>query len=639
MQKKIIIAILFSFLLILTFCTKKNKITENDSPYLNQNDTVQYVGKETCRLCHADKYNTYMHTGMGLSFDHATKEKSAALYDEHAIVYDTANNFYYKPYFENDTLKITEFRLEGKDTIYKRTENISYIIGSGQHTNSHLVDFNGYVYQAPITFYTQKKKWDMAPGMEGGFNSRFARIIEFECMNCHNGLPSAVKGSVNKYENVATGIDCERCHGPGSLHVASVSAGNLIDTANQIDYTIVNPGKLTVDLQNELCLRCHLQGVNVLNTGSTFFDFKPGDKISDHWNIFLPRFDGKNDKFLMASQADRMELSKCYIQSHKLSCITCHNPHITVKETPAIQFNKACINCHTGNNDFSKTICKESIEVRKLNNDNCSKCHMPQSGAIDIPHVSITDHKIQVPGKEIQKGEGKFTGLQCMTTENPSPVLMAKGYLTYYEAFVKDEELLDSARMWLNKIKTKDDTYFAAEIHLKYLSNDFKDITRAAVEIDNTDDLDAWTLYRIGEGYNALQDAVNAEKYFQYALNKLPYNLDFNLKLGSVKFMNKKYDEAQKIFAFIISENPKYAKAYSNLGFLLSVQNKPAEAEKLLLIAISLDPDYLQARINLCELYIKTRQKQKAKDALQYITRYFPENTQATALAEQLKEI
>ncbi|MBK6731475.1 MAG: hypothetical protein IPG60_11120 [Bacteroidetes bacterium] len=72
-------------------------------------------------------------------------------------------------------------------------------MGSGQHTNSHMLLINGYLYQAPITFYTQKQQWDLAPGMEGGFNSRFSRIIESECLACHNGLPQPVVGSINKY--------------------------------------------------------------------------------------------------------------------------------------------------------------------------------------------------------------------------------------------------------------------------------------------------------------------------------------------------------------------------------------------------------------------------------------------------------
>ncbi|MBK6731474.1 MAG: hypothetical protein IPG60_11115 [Bacteroidetes bacterium] len=59
-----------------------------------------------------------------------------------------------------------------------------------------------------------------------------------------------------------------------------------MDAANVIDYTIVNPGNLSVDLQNNLCFRCHLQGVDVLNDGASFFDFKPGDHIRGSLEYF-----------------------------------------------------------------------------------------------------------------------------------------------------------------------------------------------------------------------------------------------------------------------------------------------------------------------------------------------------------------
>ncbi|HNI54263.1 MAG TPA: hypothetical protein PK511_07060, partial [Chitinophagales bacterium] len=88
MRTGIAIAIVCAFVSMLTFCTNnKGEATEN--VYLNANDTVSYVGMETCKLCHADKHATFMHTGMGMSFDKATKSKSAALFDaEHALVYD-----------------------------------------------------------------------------------------------------------------------------------------------------------------------------------------------------------------------------------------------------------------------------------------------------------------------------------------------------------------------------------------------------------------------------------------------------------------------------------------------------------------------------------------------------------------------
>ncbi|MBK7311606.1 MAG: hypothetical protein IPI93_12675 [Sphingobacteriaceae bacterium] len=59
----------------------------------------------------------------------------------------------------------------------------------------------------------------------------------------------------NKYNFVPNGIDCERCHGPGSIHVNQKQRGIKIDTSKQIDYSIVNPSKLPIDLQFDICQR------------------------------------------------------------------------------------------------------------------------------------------------------------------------------------------------------------------------------------------------------------------------------------------------------------------------------------------------------------------------------------------------
>jgi hypothetical protein len=151
-----------AFLLI--YCNQNDSKEKASLSYLNLNDTVAYVGMNTCKTCHANIHKSFIHTGMGRSFDHATAEKSFASYGKHDLVFDEKSNFYYKPFFKDSTLYITEFRIENGDTTHKRTEKISYIIGSGQHTNSHIIDENGYIFQAPITFYTQEKRWDMAPG-------------------------------------------------------------------------------------------------------------------------------------------------------------------------------------------------------------------------------------------------------------------------------------------------------------------------------------------------------------------------------------------------------------------------------------------------------------------------------------------
>ncbi|MBK7667021.1 MAG: hypothetical protein IPJ32_06480 [Sphingobacteriaceae bacterium] len=325
LHKKVILLFSSVLILLIAFQCKEpsgnsttSQIKKDTLVYLNHADSARYVGMNQCKLCHQSIYNSFIKTGMGKSFDVATKEKSSADYS-HPLIYDKIKDFYYNASWRNDSLYFTEFRLKGRDTIFKRTEQVNYIIGSGQHTNSHIQSVNGYLNQMPMTFYTQKKKWDLPPGFEDGHNTHLNRKIGLECMSCHNSYPNFVLGSENKYNGVQEGINCERCHGPGSIHVAQRQTGSKIDTSKYIDYSIVNPAKLSIDRQFDICQRCHLQGNAVLKEGKSFFDFKPGMKLNDFMTVFLPKYENADDEFIMASHADRLKQSKCFIKSYEVA--------------------------------------------------------------------------------------------------------------------------------------------------------------------------------------------------------------------------------------------------------------------------------------------------------------------------------
>ena len=60
--------------------------------YLNHDTAVHYVGMQTCRKCHENIYATFIHTGMGQSFDRATPHKSKGKFGTAALIHDDSNN-------------------------------------------------------------------------------------------------------------------------------------------------------------------------------------------------------------------------------------------------------------------------------------------------------------------------------------------------------------------------------------------------------------------------------------------------------------------------------------------------------------------------------------------------------------------
>jgi len=639
----------FILLIVLVSCNRRDKFEEirTAGRFQNLNDTVKYVGMHVCKGCHLNVYKQYIRTGMGQSFDTATPLKSAAVIGEDSMLYDSFKDLYYKPYWNNDSLKIKEFRKVDNQIAFERTEYVNFIIGSGQHTNSHIYLSGKYAYQVPFTYYTQDGRFDFPPGFENGANSRFSRKIGLECMSCHNGFPDFVRGSENKYSSIPDGIDCERCHGPGELHVKLKKKGFIVDTSQFTDYTIVNPANLSLQLQSDVCARCHLQGTMVLKPGKSFYDFKPGMKLTSVMDIFMPVYSGGHDDFIMASHFERMVQSNCYIESNGgFSCIGCHNPHISHIETNSKYFNKLCIECH----NETENSCREKKDIRLKEENNCTHCHMPESYTRDILHVRIHDHKISIPKDRIEsKSEKIFEGLQAINNPAVDHITRARGYIKEFETYNADPQYLDSACYYLNKVDNKNlDYYFNACVNYHYLKNEYNSITQlvgkkglgytldSLLNKPDYSNYDAWTSYRIGQAFENKKNTLLAGYFYQNAIMLAPFNLEFQNKFGSHLLYEGKLQEAKKIYSFILDEDPRYTAAWANLSTLYLKLNNYNDAKRTALEALKLNPDHLQALINLAGIYTVEDRRDLAADALKRIKRINPESEIAKSLSKRL---
>lgn len=642
--------------LILSACTQK-KDQPLTSSYLNHNDSARYVGMNTCRLCHQNVYDNFIQTGMGQSIGLASRQKSSAEFD-HPNLNDPYTKMNYCAYWSADSLQILEYRLSLKDTVHKLNKRVNYIIGSGQHTNSHLHLSNGYLTQMPMTYYTQRGKWDLPPGFENGMNTRFSRKIGLECMTCHNAYPDFELGSENKYKFIPTGIDCERCHGPGSIHVAQRTSGSKVDTTRFIDYSIVNPSKLPVDLQFDICQRCHLQGNAVLKEGRSFLDFKPGQKLSEVMTVFLPKYSGSESDFIMASHADRLKMSSCFVVSEKkagthnklkpykdaVTCLTCHNPHLSVRNTGKEVFDRACLNCHASSQ--MKTTHRNEKE---FNGQHCYTCHMPVSGSTDIPHVTVHDHYIRKPVTAQKKNEIKrFLGLHAINEPNPSALTRAKAYLQQYEKFTQEVFYLDSATKLLTFV-TEGKEKFKATVQLLFFRSGYDKVleylsTQDAEKVYSTwlieksyDNADAWTAYRIAESFTILHQDKEALKWMEKAILLAPFQLEFRNKLGNLYARLKDYRSAEREFRWMLQENPMQANAYSNLGFLYLIRADFEIAEMYLLKGLNLEPDNENLLLNMANLHLQRGDEKKAIYMLNRVLLLNPDHEGAKLALSRLK--
>jgi len=111
--------------------------------------------------------------------------------------------------------------------------SIRYAIGSGEHAFGYLAQIGDHLFQSPVSYYSRRRQWDMAPGYEQDPAPDFSRPVTAECLACHSGGPRLVPETLNSYRAppiVALGITCERCHGNTKDHVSNPVGKNILDT-------------------------------------------------------------------------------------------------------------------------------------------------------------------------------------------------------------------------------------------------------------------------------------------------------------------------------------------------------------------------------------------------------------------------
>jgi predicted CXXCH cytochrome family protein len=375
-------------------------------PYQNINPAIRYVGDAACAECHPKIAASYHHHPMARSLLPIAAVASKQVYDRQHNDPFYALHSRFTVERQGDQVLERQERLGPAGTVlYKGDEAANYVIGSGKRGYSYLTDHDGYLFQTAISWYSQKNIWDLSPGFQARGITR--RPVDGLCLFCHANQARFRETSVNHYEPPifhGFGIGCERCHGPGELHVKE---GGVHDPKTGADYAIVNPKRLTPELREAVCQQCHLEGAaRVLRRGRHLYDFRPGLPLSSFWSVFVYS-DESEQGHPAVNHVEQMYQSQCFLRSKgekKLGCISCHDPHAAVAPAESVAYyRQRCLKCHdTGS-------CNGPAAERKARADSCIACHMPRYGAADVPHTAATDHRIprrpgHVSAKVVQPG-------------------------------------------------------------------------------------------------------------------------------------------------------------------------------------------------------------------------------------------
>lgn len=281
---------------------------------------------------------------------------------------------------------------DGAEPLLLSDYPVKYVVGSGRHSLTYLVETDGFLVESPVTWYASRKAWGMSPGYDGPEHLSFERAVGEGCLDCHAGRAVARDRSLHRMDVLETTIGCERCHGPGSLHVARhtappepASPGAPASATG--DETIVNPARLPRALAEAVCQQCHLRSTaTIISAGKRHSDYRPGLPLQSFRQDY--RLETREADMTVVGHVEQLQLSRCYTQSRDLTCLTCHSAHAAEAHPPAAHYNALCRNCHSAEE------CRADVAVRG-SDDNCVSCHMPSSDT-EIPHLAFTHHRIGV---------------------------------------------------------------------------------------------------------------------------------------------------------------------------------------------------------------------------------------------------
>jgi predicted CXXCH cytochrome family protein len=270
---------------------------------------------------------------------------------------------------------------------------IQYVIGSGRHVRMYAVEVDGFLVESPVSWYASRQAWGISPGYDTVDQPGFARPIPDRCLYCHAGQSEAVGASMHRIAVSEAAIGCERCHGPGSLHVARQEARQ--ESADKLpggtDTTIVNPTRLPRDLAEAVCQQCHLRTrATVVTRGRKEADYRPGLPLQDFRQEYV--LDTPDRPMTIVGHVEQMHRSRCYQAAETFSCLTCHDPHDSCRtRRPDEHYDAICKGCHQP----QQCTVSEQRRHQESPENNCIHCHMPRTPT-EVPHVAFTNHRVGI---------------------------------------------------------------------------------------------------------------------------------------------------------------------------------------------------------------------------------------------------
>jgi thioredoxin-like negative regulator of GroEL len=437
----------------------------------------------------------------------------------------------------------------GAEHAIEGRRQLKYFVGSGAAARSYLLSYEGFLYEAPVSYYSGSASWKPPPGYASLDYPYLTRPIRPGCLVCHASGIQPIPGTQNAYASPPfreAGVSCERCHGAGSDHIA---AGK----------PMLNPAKLAATERDSICEQCHLSGeIRIPKSGKDDLAFRPGDRLADDLTVFVRS--GSPSPMKVTSHSEDLAQSACKrATGAKLWCGTCHDPHaVPAANEKAAYFRGKCLTCHQTSD------CTAPQSTRVANSDNCVACHMPRNPPSDVEHVVFTDHAIR---RRARPSGGSLPA---------------------------DAELVP---FWGGAPNSRDLGLAYAELGLgeqnpAYIERAFHLLQQSAA----SGGADALTLAYLAEFYRDRKDDAHALPLYEKSWQMDPTQSAVAAALGAYRMQHGDVEEAIRFWSQALAISPALVLVRVNLATALLRAGHAEQAEATLRQALEFQPSSQEAR-------------------------------------------
>ena len=339
--------------------------------------TAHYVGSQACEKCHESVYQRWKKTPMA----NVVRDPRKA---PHAFLADPATD------------KVAPFKAEQVAFVYGSLWKQRYFTRVGDN-----------LYPLGVQWDVGNRKW-LPYHVPSKGADWWARLYPDDnmhrptgptCDGCHS-----VAYDIHTHEPAEWNVGCERCHGPGSLHVAHPTRGN-----------IVNPAHLDAVAETDSCVQCHSQGRPPEGAiEGQYYDwpvgYQVGLRLQDTWQLEKCTLGQTSFYYFPDCTAHKNRMQgNDFVQSvmyrRGITCSSCHDVHGTRNYAQLIKpANEICLDCHgptSPNGPHAATLEEHTQHKAGSAGSQCIACHMPAIESEGVPGSFVHAHTFRFISPEM----------------------------------------------------------------------------------------------------------------------------------------------------------------------------------------------------------------------------------------------